>query len=91
MPWFRKRTEEFPAIKFTGDNYKVIETWGTAFGVNVCQFLTKPGIPFVQIEEHDEQPLWTEVPVGHYIAKLSGSPPFTLDASWFEDIYEEVV
>jgi hypothetical protein len=89
MPFFRKKTDEFPAIKFTGDNYKVVETWGTAFGVKVCQFLTEPDVPYVCVEEHDEQPLWTRLPVGHYVAKQTGMPPFTLEADWFETVYEE--
>lgn len=91
MPFFRKRTEEFPAIKFTGDNYKVVETWGTAFGVKVCQFLTEPDVPYVAFEDGEGDWYWVRLEPGAYLARPFRGQHFIQEALPFEDTYEEVV
>lgn len=90
MTTYRERCKTpVEAIKFTGDNYKVVETWGTAFGVKIAQFLTSPGVPHVCVEDYPGQPYWLPVPNNHYIAKRPGREPVVMEGQWFEDIYEE--
>ena len=90
MPQYRKKGTEVQAIKFTGDNYKVVETWGTAFGVLVAQFLTEPDVPYVAFET-DSGPYWISLMPGDYIVRPVRGEHYIQPALQFEAAYEEDV